>query len=64
MMLLPYFHVRYEDRKRYLGFQSLALLQGRLTPRVFGLVMEWASMHQAELMLQPGSWRVNKPNWL
>jgi hypothetical protein len=30
--------------------QTLTLLRGRLPPRVFGLVMEWASLHQAELM--------------
>ena len=45
----PHFHVRYGGQKALIGIQSLSLLQGRLTPRVFGLVMEWASMHQAEL---------------
>lgn len=37
-------------RKALIGIQWLTLLQGRLSPRVFGLVMEWASLHQAELM--------------
>ena len=46
----PHFHVRYGDKKALIGIQSLTLLQGRLSPRVFGLVMEWASLHQAELM--------------
>ena len=46
----PHFHVRYGEQKALIGIQSLTLLQGRLSPRVFGLVMEWASRHQAELM--------------
>ena len=41
----PHFHVRYGDKKALIGIQSLTLLQGRLSPRVFGLVMEWASLH-------------------
>jgi hypothetical protein len=42
--------VRYGEQKALIGIQPLNLLQGRLSPRVFGLVMEWASVHQAELM--------------
>ena len=30
--------------------RSLAILRGRLSPRALGLVTEWASMHQEELM--------------
>jgi hypothetical protein len=46
----PHFHVRYGDQKALISIQALALFQGRLSPRVFGLTMEWASSHQAELM--------------
>jgi hypothetical protein len=46
----PHFHVRYGGQKALVGIQTLALLQGRLSPRVFGLVMEWAALHQAELL--------------
>jgi len=46
----PHFHVRYSGQKALIGIQTLTVLQGRLSPRVFGLVMEWASLHQAELM--------------
>ena len=28
----------------------MALLQGRISPRAFGLVMEWAAIHRDELM--------------
>jgi hypothetical protein len=46
----PHFHVRYSDHKALISIQTLTLLEGRLSPRVFGLIMEWASRHQAELM--------------
>jgi hypothetical protein len=36
--------------KALFNIQTLTLLQGRLPPRVFGLVMEWAALHQTELM--------------
>ncbi len=49
----PHFHVRYDGQRAIVGVQSLTVLQGRLSPRVFGLVMEWAALHQGELM---GNW--------
>jgi hypothetical protein len=45
----PHFHVRYGKQKALVSIQPLALLQGQLSPRVLGLVMEWATLHQAEL---------------
>jgi len=46
----PHFHVRYGGQRAIVGVQTLTVLQGRLSPRVLGLVMEWAALHQAELM--------------
>jgi hypothetical protein len=46
----PHFHVRYSGQKALISIQTLTLLRGRLPPRAFGLVMERASLHQAELM--------------
>ncbi|HKI02449.1 MAG TPA: DUF4160 domain-containing protein [Thermoanaerobaculia bacterium] len=46
----PHFHIRYGEQKAILGIESLTLLHGKLTPRVLGLVVEWASSHQEELM--------------
>jgi hypothetical protein len=45
----PHFHVRYGEQRAIIGIDSLILLEGRLSPRVLGLVVEWASMHQEEL---------------
>lgn len=55
----PHFHVRYGEYKALIGIQSLVMLQGQLSPRAFGLVMEWAALHQAELM---DDWALAKQN--
>ncbi|PVE44168.1 DUF4160 domain-containing protein [Limnohabitans planktonicus] len=46
----PHFHVRYNEHKAEISISNLALLAGRLPPRVMGMVMEWASLHQTELV--------------
>ena len=46
----PHFHVRYAEQKALIAIESLALLRGHLSPRVFGMIMEWAVLHQAELL--------------
>jgi hypothetical protein len=45
----PHFHVRYGGQKAIIAIETLMLLEGKLSPRVLGLVMEWASQHQDEL---------------
>jgi hypothetical protein len=45
----PHFHVRYGEQRAILDMRTLAILEGNLTPRVLGLVVEWASMHRDEL---------------
>ena len=46
----PHFHVRYGGQKAIIVIPSLSLLHGSLSPRVFGMVMEWAALHQTELL--------------
>jgi len=45
----PHFHVRYGKQKAIVGIETLSVLRGSLTPRVLGLVTEWAALHQSEL---------------
>jgi Domain of unknown function (DUF4160) len=45
----PHFHVRYAGQRALMGIATLGVLQGQLSPRVLGLVVEWAAQHQAEL---------------
>ena len=46
----PHFHVRYGQQKAIVEIQTLSILEGKLSARVFGLVSEWAESHQAELL--------------
>jgi len=46
----PHFHARYGDVKAIIDIESLTVLYGELTPRVLGLVVEWAAVHKAELL--------------
>jgi len=45
----PHFHVRYGEQKALVTIENLRVLRGRLSPRVLGLVIEWASLNQKEL---------------
>ena len=44
-----HFHVRYGDQKAIIGIETLNVLEGYLSPRALGLVVEWAVRHRHEL---------------
>jgi len=46
----PHFHAEYGENKALIDIRSLSPFGGRLPPRVMGLVIEWASLHQQELL--------------
>jgi hypothetical protein len=46
----PHFHARYGELKAIVEIESLTVLQGLLTPRVLGLVVEWGALHRKELL--------------
>lgn len=46
----PHFHVRYGDQRAIIEIETLAFIEGSLSPRVRGLVVEWAALHRSELM--------------
>ena len=46
----PHFHVRYNQQKALINIENLSILEGKLTPRILGLVIEWAAIHQRELL--------------
>jgi phosphomannomutase len=45
----PHFHERYGEHRAAIAIETLSVLEGRLPPRVFGLVVEWTVQHRAEL---------------
>ena len=46
----PHFHAQYGDFKAIIGINDFALLEGKLPAKTLGLVIEWAVLHQEELM--------------
>jgi hypothetical protein len=46
----PYFHARYGSEKVIIDIDSLRILGGGFSPRALGLVIEWASQNEEELM--------------
>ena len=57
----PHFHVRYNQQKALIDIETLSLIEGQLSPRILGLVIEWAALHQAELMTNWKLARLNSP---
>jgi hypothetical protein len=51
----PHFHARYGNLKAIIDIRTLRLLDGRLPPRVFGLVMEWGHCIKPSYS-KTGSW--------
>jgi hypothetical protein len=46
----PHFHAFYGGHEVLIDIYHLAVFAGSLPPRALGLVIEWATLHQAELM--------------
>ena len=45
----PHFHIKYAEVEATMQIETLELLSGSLPRRVHALVLEWASLHRAEL---------------
>ena len=46
----PHFHARYGEHKVVVKIDDFAVMEGHLPPKALGLVMEWATQHQDELL--------------
>jgi hypothetical protein len=46
----PHFHAAYGEDIALIDIQNLSVFAGRLPPRALGLVIEWATLHQQELL--------------
>lgn len=54
-------HARHGESEAMIAIDALSILASRLPPRVLGLVLEWASEHQAELRVNWELARRNEP---
>jgi len=57
----PHFHAEYGGFEVLFEIDTLAVIAGKLPPRALGLVMEWAALHQKELILLWQNAREQKP---
>ena len=55
----PHFHARYEGEKISIEINSLSVLDGKISPRALGLIMEWPTQHKEELI---EDWELAKQN--
>ena len=46
----PHFHALYGEEDVVIDIRRLAIIRGNFSPRAFGLLMEWASIHQDDLL--------------
>jgi Domain of unknown function (DUF4160) len=46
----PHFHAVYGESAALIDIENLSVFAGRLPPRALGLVIEWATLHQQELL--------------
>jgi hypothetical protein len=46
----PHFHAEYGEHQAVIDIHRLTVIGGSLPPRALGLVIEWASQHQADLL--------------
>ena len=46
----PHFHALYGEHEVLIDINTFAVFAGHLPPRALGLVIEWATLHQDELL--------------
>lgn len=46
----PHFHAEYAGQEVQINIQTLEVLKGSISRRALGLVLDWAELHQQELL--------------
>jgi hypothetical protein len=46
----PHFHAKYGDDEALISIKDFSIIEGQIPSRALGMVIEWASLHQEELM--------------
>jgi len=53
----PHLHARYGEFEILINITDLSVFAGQFPPRAFGLLMEWTSLHNDELLV---NWNLAK----
>jgi hypothetical protein len=56
----PHFHAIYSGMEVQIGINPIEVLQGNLPRRALSMVIEWAALHQHELMDNWNNMRMNE----
>lgn len=46
----PHFHAKYGDDEALISIKDFSIMEGQMPSRALGMVIEWAYLHQQELM--------------
>lgn len=46
----PHFHAQYGEDECIVGIADLSVIEGKIPSRALGMVIEWAILHQEELL--------------
>lgn len=46
----PHFHATYGDQQCLISIIDLSVIEGKIPSRALGMVIEWATQHQVELV--------------
>ena len=46
----PYFHARYGEYQGIININELRMIEGNLPQRALNLILDWAQLHQSELL--------------
>ena len=46
----PHFHIKYSNFKAIIAIDNFTIIEGEIPPRVYSLVIKWASIHKKELL--------------
>ncbi len=46
----PHFHAEYAEHRAVINIRSLEVMEGKLPRRALELVLDWAELHQTELL--------------
>lgn len=65
----PHFHAEYGEHEALIDIRGLSVLEGRLPRRALQLVLDWAELHQAELLanrskVSGGSPSIRSSRWI
>ncbi len=57
----PHFHAKYGEHRAEIDIRTLGLLKGSLPNKAMSLVVEWAALHQGELLQRWQQARQHQP---